>query len=218
MIETHINTILINQVHNILYRVQNTHLVIREIHLHFNKSISNTSSKAYLGQINKFSNFFIPLLDSGQAYVITNLNRLVSSNDPRSLERCVKRIYSHGKTDYSDDLRKLRADNADILSVITNYRMNTFAHLGTIKEDSANSISEKQYIKLFCDVKIFATKLASEYDLILHFESDEESDSIAHTHQLLQALLRSDLKESDQDSALNIESLYLEGRKKWFDQ
>ena len=218
MKEDSLEKLLLDNINDVLFRVHNSYLVRREIHLHLNATVNRTSSKAYLALINKYSGFFLPLLDSSQAYVITHLNRLVSSSDARSLEKVINKMSSIGKTNFMDDLIRLRTANSNILAVITNYRMNTFAHLGIIEENGANSISEKEYIALFKDIKSLMNKLNSEYNSEFYYEADKDNDSILHTHIAIQKLLEADLGLDEKQTSNNIEYLYLAGRKKWFEQ
>ncbi|HEX8182599.1 MAG TPA: hypothetical protein VF575_03275 [Candidatus Saccharimonadales bacterium] len=209
------NQKLLNDINQKVFHIENAYLVRREVYLHFNKAVNADAAEAYLKVITSHKGFFLPLLEGALSYTMNNLNRLVSSNDKKSLEKVINKMQAAGEGNFTADLEKLRQKHNTTLKTITELRMDYFAHLGDVDLKTINTVSEDDYIKLFEDVKDLVNKLNNVYGNTVWYMDGDAREAIKDTHDLMNNLLRGEASRISEIDVEYISGVFSDGKSKW---
>ena len=209
------NQKLVNDINQKVFHIENAYLVRHEVYSHFNSAVNTDSAEAYLKVVSNHKGFFLPLLEGAQSYTMNNLNRLVSSNDKKSLEKLINKMQAAGEGNFMADLDKLRQKHTTILKTITDLRMEYFAHLGEIDLNTYNPVSDDDYIKLFEDVKDLINRLNNVYGNTVWYMDGDANETIKDTHDLMNNLLRGEASRISEIDVEYLSGVFSDGKSKW---
>lgn len=207
--------ILIDDINEKFFHIENAYLVRREIYLHLNKAVNIETANAYSRIINSLRGFFAPILESTLSFYTIGLNSLVSSNDKQSLEKLVNKLQVNG-VDYRQNLEALRKTHENTLKSLTDLRMGHFAHAGGIDLNLVDPISEDAHIRLFDDLKNFLNKVNLEiFHNVVWYMDEESREAIKDTHDIMNNLLRGEAQRLNEIDVEYISDTFTAERKKW---
>jgi hypothetical protein len=201
-----------------LFNIENYYLVYCELGLHYNKSVSEDSSKAYVNTINLHKGFFIPVQECLRATLTVELCSFVVKKERKykSIGKAIEDIKKLPEApDLSRDYNRLLTKHANIIKHIETFRNQYYAHKSFADLLKLPPSSDKEFQDLFTDLKKLVNKLHAYFGNAVWFLEDDARESIKHTHDLMDNLLRGEGQHLNEINVEYISSVYLDGRKKW---
>ena len=207
--------VLLDGINERIFHLENSYLLRREIHMHYNSAVSKEAADEFRSLINMYQGFFMPMLEGALAYTLVGLHALVGSYDKQSIARLIVELKAERKNDYTENLTALRTKHRKTLKSIKDLRHGHFAHFGDLDLDKVKPISEDDYISLFEDVKVVIQELNSEFGNTVIFFDGQARQTIRDTHLAMMNMLRGEKARIDQIDIDSLDKLYEHGKDSW---
>ena len=210
---------LVDKINALFWNIENAYTVRREIYLHYNVSVNREAADAYLKIINGYKGFFIPLMLSAQSFFIIGLNQLVNSTDKRSIEKLVNKLQAEGIKDYRKELMELRKKHEKVLRFLTELRMEQLAHLGELKLETLDPVSEHEIMQLFEDTHELLDGINMDvFGNQVWREDRITRETIKDTVDVMNVLLMGEQQRLNNNHVNYLSKVYENGRDRWLNQ